>query len=170
MWFLQVAQGIPQGRRQRPWAARPLGPNCSVCPLEHKSTCCFVGKSGLLWSRRDFTSLAEVSPQSGHVQAEGSSKALRSAPARPLQAFPSSCSPQPLHSSWSPRALLRDLQITSWPHFPRPSSPFPCRSLIPRYLWSGSAVPKLEQASESPEALLKYRLRGPLLELPIPKV
>ena len=87
MWFLQVAQGIPQGRRQRPWATRPLGPSCSVCPLEHNSTCCFVGKSGLLWSRRDFTSLAEVSPQSGHVRAEGSSKALQSAPARPLQAF-----------------------------------------------------------------------------------
>lgn len=168
MWFLQVAQGIPQGRRQRPWATRPLGPSCLVCPLEHNSTCCFVGKSGLLCCRRDFTSLAEVSPQSGHVRAEGSSKALQSAPARPLQAFPSSCSPQPLHSSWSPRALLH--QITSWPHFPRPSSPFPCHSLIPRYVWSGSAVPKLEQASESPEALLKYRLRGPLLEFRIPKV
>ena len=140
MWFLQVAQGIPQGRRQSAWATRPLGRSCSFCPLGHNSTWCFIGKSGLLWSRRDCTSLAEVSPQSGHVRAEGSLKALRSAPARPLQAFPSPCSPQPLPLLVVPQGLLQEHKTASRPRFPPSFSPFPCNSLIPRYVWSESVA------------------------------
>ena len=93
--------------------------------------CCGVGGTvqvSLKWARRVATSEPRA-PWRPYGQLQPDPAGL----SFPLQ-------PSAPATPHGPPGLLQEHQTASRPRFPRSFSPFPCNSLIPRYVWAGSVA------------------------------
>ena len=113
----------------------------ALSAVGHNSTWCFIGRKirvaveseGLCKSR--WSEPAEW-PRPSQGLLEGLT--VRSSPAPAGLSFP--LQPSAPATSHGPPGLLQEHQTASRPRFPRSFSPFPCNSLIPRYVWAGSVA------------------------------
>lgn len=125
----------------------------------------------MLCSQKNFTSLADMSQNNDHFQAEGSLEALLSSPSLSSQALPFHPAARAAHNPCqfpithqrfilgTPNSL--DLiAMVKVENFPFVISPFQCNSLIDAYVWSVSVVLKPERASEPSGGLVQTQAAG----------